>query len=1850
MGASLCEVSLSPGVDATDLLGCYRQRRPLQDLRLLARSVVATAKALLETLPPEGKAADAGGMEESLFISRLLADMRECETLLGGDEALPKAFSEEETLRLVASLRSLLEGLRSCLQPRADSHNILERDAPAAAGLLLQCRQDKLALLRLCKCLGISVRSTTKGLSHQAQENGKANFFAFRVAVGGAGAEFEWRDSALVESISTGKWLLLRDAQLCSPAVLDRLNSLMEEDGQLLLTEGGAPRVLRRHPNFRLILSADVKTVGSLSNALRNRCFELFISPPSAAETSRLPSVVASSQALAVPPFASGLLREFSLFACDVWAARLLRLSVAAVGASGGGEEAEESEAFLALSPEERRWDDALLRSCERRAPSAGESAAAVATLRLLGLFLTTCASPCGLEDGLEVDGRVSGSARERRCAFHASLGHPRLSPLLLQDALRLLLNQCGNAMSCQVAEAMAVVHALLQTLGKLLANSDAMRKFTNLVTGAATGGKASSASAVGDARGEDCCSMVRGKVEGFRTLDDGKLSAAGLSEGVRRLAALATEVASREAREGSALTFGWQALIGWGASYVASSSSADSPFNETSSEWSQTRSERSEEEGLDAGRLVTSFLPHYASTLSLSTPLLWTSVKCIFASMEVIEKTRRQTRGGAASGCTDSTLAEAGFGEWKILAEAVGDAASEEREEMPPSEEWLRDELSLLSSVASQADSDGDLSLLAASTVQFVLNSRDSEDAAKRAAALRGLVRRRGGAQSACEESLGSCYLEKAGVCADILNTLASPLVLTVTQSCRSVLEVLDASFVSSVEVCASEAVEDLRSSLAALYKETCAAVLAPERLIVLSPLVKQERKRSCSQVYADFHRRCGLAKTRAERVCLMTCLQKRHVKGASCFGFDELSPRFLDEFFKRLLALFADLSKSLNAVFGGEGPSPQAAASLRRRCQVLRRLLYSWSSLIKTLCRCLCLAASPDESACSAGESLQRRLECASASEQSAILLQELLSLLEGEVALRLNAAYFDLRRYAQLGQTEREAAVESNSHLILEGLLKSPSLTEAFVKVVGNAALHEESVRSGRRADWGDCVFDQQQPLHRASAEEGLRLLCESEVSSSAHARPNPQVDLPARSSDAAVGVSGWILRELILGRAMDTRQTSLAALAAAGVAAFASSQGCVVSAAAFRSALEVARRASVDPSSFPFRLSLPTIRRSQQLLRLSGDSAVVPSRAFLANFVANAAGMHALVSSSRLLRLEGKGDAALEVERRLADALFPLQDAAASEEAREASCEKARLDAAASAVLAAAEAEGITAQQRAVSAGRDFSTLWMAHLLAELETITAEALCLQQGAWLLVDSKSIGGGAEGGVNGRSPDAWQGRAQKCLVEVQNGIDAVVDSQMRQLKASLPFFLRPFGAASGLACAETAAAVHDAHLPFAPALLACAGSAVAAGWKLSALQRRLEKLLCRSESAESEAEAAAGERLVVESHEARRSLGLELLAAVWLTQLDAHHSWKAREASCSSHLQSAALLSSSSPAPLHRGFISRRHLSQLATGLAGLRGFGEAVVESAAFSHGISGGSSKTLDGLFHADICTSLSGAHCCAFVCTVLSQLRFQTSIASAATAFLFLSRMQTQLRRASQALRLSLPATKTEDASCTADAPLVRERGRGVDASQWAALSAFFGLLLDTCWEGKADGACKAADLLRHCGRLWLGGADRKTLHVAFSETVDELQGLSVSALGSRKETHAGDSEGEGRVRLAAGMCCLLVQLLFEDSLQTQESGKNDCLTGISGAFWRGVIWLLLGRWAVFAASREASRELRRRRSQACWGAALRQDVGLKAVEVRRRSLSCRSQGLSSHARNAALIERRLFAV
>ena len=95
-----------------------------------------------------------------------------------------------------------------------------------------------------------------------------------------ASIRFVWKDGVLIDALKNGSWLVLDNANLCNSSVLDRLNSLLEPDGQLIVSEqhtsGEAGRIIKPHADFRIFLTMNPQR-GELSRAMRNRSLEICI-------------------------------------------------------------------------------------------------------------------------------------------------------------------------------------------------------------------------------------------------------------------------------------------------------------------------------------------------------------------------------------------------------------------------------------------------------------------------------------------------------------------------------------------------------------------------------------------------------------------------------------------------------------------------------------------------------------------------------------------------------------------------------------------------------------------------------------------------------------------------------------------------------------------------------------------------------------------------------------------------------------------------------------------------------------------------------------------------------------------------------------------------------------------------------------------------------------------------------------------------------------------------------------------------------------------------------------------------------------------------------------------------------------------------------------------------------------------------------------------------------------------------------------------------------------------------------------------------------------------------------------
>ena len=207
------------------------------------------------------------------------------------------------------SLTTCLEGLRKSL--RKTTIGTLQAKGPISKSLNFLNDQMQLKSPDLAKLvLALRAYAEEVGLPGFAYIADEVDAIVQRTTEDSKG-RFAWADGMLVKALQEGSWLILDHANLCNPSVLDRLNSLLEPNGSLIINErrsldGSAP-VIKPHPSFRMFLTADSRH-GELSRAMRNRCVEL-----------HLPAVPLSEMTTEIAKLSSSNLVRFRSFESFDW-------------------------------------------------------------------------------------------------------------------------------------------------------------------------------------------------------------------------------------------------------------------------------------------------------------------------------------------------------------------------------------------------------------------------------------------------------------------------------------------------------------------------------------------------------------------------------------------------------------------------------------------------------------------------------------------------------------------------------------------------------------------------------------------------------------------------------------------------------------------------------------------------------------------------------------------------------------------------------------------------------------------------------------------------------------------------------------------------------------------------------------------------------------------------------------------------------------------------------------------------------------------------------------------------------------------------------------------------------------------------------------------------------------------------------------------------------------------------------------------------------------------------------------------------------------------------------------------
>ena len=278
-GHRLREAVLSTATDTTELLGCFEQSEPSR----LVLSALQTAGSLVAEVT--GELLVRGGRDLSLLL--------ESEAPRGGGatEATSRKEACSQAVALAAQVQAAWEPI-ALLGEGGGSFGVDEWTAEHSAQVgraleLLEATSTVLVGMRsqeVAATAPISGPASTEGLGEQIRWIRSRLAKAQELQEKGIRGRFVWVDGPMVTAMEKGEWLLLDNANLCSPSVLDRLNPLLERGGLLQLPEcglqpDGSVREVHAHPDFRLILCIDPSR-GELSRAMRNRGVEVVIMPP----------------------------------------------------------------------------------------------------------------------------------------------------------------------------------------------------------------------------------------------------------------------------------------------------------------------------------------------------------------------------------------------------------------------------------------------------------------------------------------------------------------------------------------------------------------------------------------------------------------------------------------------------------------------------------------------------------------------------------------------------------------------------------------------------------------------------------------------------------------------------------------------------------------------------------------------------------------------------------------------------------------------------------------------------------------------------------------------------------------------------------------------------------------------------------------------------------------------------------------------------------------------------------------------------------------------------------------------------------------------------------------------------------------------------------------------------------------------------------------------------------------------------------------------------------------------------------------------------------------------------------
>ncbi|CAA7023541.1 unnamed protein product [Microthlaspi erraticum] len=235
-GFPLNELNLSSATDSSDLLGCFEQYNAFRNFRLVVARVERLVDEYNSLLPQSSQ--EALLSRRKSIVSSWLSFLHKTDSCLLEN---PSSFLDDSDS--LSKLTEIVEYLKQVMEEGLLPVSWSTKNLDQILKTIVKLKTDK-------------KKQSTK---------------------------FEWVTGMLIKAIENGEWVVLENANLCNPTVLDRINSLVEPCGSITINEcgviDGEPVTVVPHPNFRLFLSVNPK-FGEVSRAMRNRGVEVFMMGP----------------------------------------------------------------------------------------------------------------------------------------------------------------------------------------------------------------------------------------------------------------------------------------------------------------------------------------------------------------------------------------------------------------------------------------------------------------------------------------------------------------------------------------------------------------------------------------------------------------------------------------------------------------------------------------------------------------------------------------------------------------------------------------------------------------------------------------------------------------------------------------------------------------------------------------------------------------------------------------------------------------------------------------------------------------------------------------------------------------------------------------------------------------------------------------------------------------------------------------------------------------------------------------------------------------------------------------------------------------------------------------------------------------------------------------------------------------------------------------------------------------------------------------------------------------------------------------------------------------------------------